>query len=442
MSRNRLRSMPMASLREYRKQQGARGFMAPTQNEPSGTFQTWLEQQRAQLLASSMSLLTTAVVGRMQLQDGVQHILYAYLVKHAVALPVGSLSVGRTTRWVRSYGRKALVAYEAPSTSRFFFYKGIPLVFDDGADTPTQLVYLRGSIDPYRLAADAVAWEDQRIHDASSARFAVYRMQGTILNIKRDNGEKDARNNAYEDDGSLYDWQAVFNVLGFPPGDVLHTRPPFGGLEQLALTEEALAFNERVERWLASRTWYADRGIAWRMSGLFTGPPGTGKSSYTRVLAQTNNLPIYTFDLASMTNDSLYEGWERATNDAPCLVLFEDIDRLFYADQTLRAGVDITLDALLNCISGVDVTDGVLLVMTANEPECLPAALRRPGRVDCTVNFPELTEEGRWQLARKILRGWSDGDRAPVVMAGDGETGAEFELRCTELALARYWAAK
>ena len=117
MSRNRLRSLK-ARLRAYRKMQGAQALVKAEQTKTDSALQSWLGQQSERLLTSASSLLTTAVVGRMQLQDGLQHILYAYLVKHAVAVPVGALSAGRTTRWVRSYGRKAYVAYEAPSTSR------------------------------------------------------------------------------------------------------------------------------------------------------------------------------------------------------------------------------------------------------------------------------------------------------------------------------------
>jgi ATP-dependent 26S proteasome regulatory subunit len=49
----------------------------------------------------------------------------------------------------------------------------------------------------------------------------------------------------------------------------------------------------------------------------------------------------------------------------------------------------VSLQSLLNCLDGVASGEGIVVVATANGPAALdPAILRRPGRFDRVVNFP------------------------------------------------------
>jgi SpoVK/Ycf46/Vps4 family AAA+-type ATPase len=78
------------------------------------------------------------------------------------------------------------------------------------------------------------------------------------------------------------------------------------------------------------------------------------------------------------------------------VVLLEDIDRVF--PRTGQSKSKISLQALLNCLDGVASGEGVITIATANEPTALdPAILRRPGRFDRVVCFPNPTPELRHQ---------------------------------------------
>jgi SpoVK/Ycf46/Vps4 family AAA+-type ATPase len=107
----------------------------------------------------------------------------------------------------------------------------------------------------------------------------------------------------------------------------------------------------------------------------------------------------------------------------------------------------LTLDCLLNCISGVQPSNGVLVLVTANDFTKLDPALgvrdhtgksTRPGRLDACVHIGNLTKEGRYKIAKRILSDVPElVDR--TVIEGEGETGAQFESRCSKLALDKYW---
>ncbi|KAI4847543.1 P-loop containing nucleoside triphosphate hydrolase protein [Aureobasidium sp. EXF-8845] len=75
-----------------------------------------------------------------------------------------------------------------------------------------------------------------------------------------------------------------------------------------------------------SSKWYASRGIPYRRGYLFSGPPGTGKTSLSFSLAGIFGLDIHIINLIDPTmTESLLS---RLFNNLPkrCIVLFEDID--------------------------------------------------------------------------------------------------------------------
>jgi SpoVK/Ycf46/Vps4 family AAA+-type ATPase len=65
----------------------------------------------------------------------------------------------------------------------------------------------------------------------------------------------------------------------------------------------------------------------------------------------------------------------------------------------------------------------------------------RPGRIDRALELPLLDKKCRFKIAERIL------DECPqyvaqIVADGDGDTGAQFQERCTQIALSEYWNRK
>ena len=139
----------------------------------------------------------------------------------------------------------------------------------------------------------------------------------------------------------------------------------------------------------STREWYNDHGIPYRRGYLFSGAPGTGKTTLSSAIAGLFGMDIYVLSLvdAKMTETHL----SKLFSELPtrCMLLLEDIDAagLVRDDALKPKNSKISLSAFLNVIDGVSSPEGRVLVMTTNHAETLDPALIRPGRVDMTIEF-------------------------------------------------------
>lgn len=146
-----------------------------------------------------------------------------------------------------------------------------------------------------------------------------------------------------------------------------------------------------VHEFLASHSWYLDRGIPYRRGYLLHGPPGCGKSSYVAALAGQLSYNICVLNLGdpAMTDDRLQH--LLAVVPPRSIVLLEDVD--FAVGQSAPpdasgpyAGVmRISFSGLLNALDGIVATEERIVFMTTNHYRRLPRALIRPGRVDLSI---------------------------------------------------------
>jgi len=196
----------------------------------------------------------------------------------------------------------------------------------------------------------------------------------------------------------IYGWFGYWQLVARKRLRPLETVILPDGLAELVVEDAAWFFD--------AEDWYVERGVPYRRGYLFSGPPGTGKSSLALALASHFGRPLYALHLSAMGDDTvLAESFAEVPQDA--ILLLEDIDACKAAtsrekgsgEQRPRSGP--TLAGLLNAIDGVASSDGRLLVMTTNRPQKLDPALVRPGRIDLKVPFRLLV---RKDVRRMYLR--------------------------------------
>ncbi|KAF7370500.1 Mitochondrial chaperone BCS1 [Mycena sanguinolenta] len=161
---------------------------------------------------------------------------------------------------------------------------------------------------------------------------------------------------------------------------------------------------------LASKEWYAARGIPFRRGYLLYGAPGSGKTSIISSIAGELGLDVYIVSLsrAGMDDSALSE----LISNLPekCIALMEDIDAAFTQNLNRDAGPTnapatddgkppppgappapptsrLSLSGLLNALDGVAAQEGRILYATTNKYTALDPALIRPGRMDLRVEF-------------------------------------------------------
>jgi ATP-dependent 26S proteasome regulatory subunit len=100
------------------------------------------------------------------------------------------------------------------------------------------------------------------------------------------------------------------------------------------------------------------------------------------------------------------------------MVLLEDIDRAF--PRTGQSRTKVSLQQLLNCLDGVATGEGIVTVATANEPTILdPAVLKRPGRFDRVVHFPNPSSVLRREYFVRMHNQFAPADLDAVVSDSD-----------------------
>lgn len=143
--------------------------------------------------------------------------------------------------------------------------------------------------------------------------------------------------------------------------------------------KEALV--QDITEFLSLRDRYMKFGIPYHRGYLFHGPPGTGKTSLAKALANHFDLDIYYVPISDLEKDTsllqLVAGVEPGS-----VLLLEDVDVLHAARERNDDEQGVTLSGLLNALDGVSTPSGLITILTTNFREVLDDALLRPGRVD------------------------------------------------------------
>jgi len=136
-----------------------------------------------------------------------------------------------------------------------------------------------------------------------------------------------------------------------------------------------------MEEFLRNEKPYAEVGIPWHRGYLFEGPPGTGKTSVAKALANHFRMDVYYLPLADMQEDTNLLRLVSEIKPRSMLVL-EDIDTAKVATEREENFFSASMSGLLNALDGFATPHGLVTVMTTNHVNMLDDALIRTGRVD------------------------------------------------------------
>ena len=362
---------------------------------------------------------------------------------------------------------------------------------ENGGVTPggRSLLFFRGAFDADKLMAEAIqhynslSWLDEEDGPFQPRRFFLRHVPD--FRVNRDD----------DDEGGAATWQYYKSnrVVGRDLDEIgQRPDPGLGMLDRLFFPDEVLDLIDEVRIWSRSRDIYSEIGIPWKRGWLLHGPGGTGKSALASAFAHDLDMPIFIFNLGELTNMEFMEEWRKMLTHTPCIALIEDVDNVFHGRKNIvenasmsfgrlfgrmgrkdddneetnkegkeverRYGNPLSFDVLLNCLDGIERCEGLFTIITTNHIEHIDPALgqpitqldgttdfisTRPGRIDKAIELTYMLPEVKERMARHILRRFPDLAEefvARLSMEADRqETPAQFQERCGQVALRRYW---
>jgi len=179
----------------------------------------------------------------------------------------------------------------------------------------------------------------------------------------------------------------------------------------------------RVEFFVNNRSWYNEKGVPYTLGLLLSGPPGTGKTSSIKCLANETGRHVININF---NNDMSKTQLENLFFNDTLIILNSatgqnerysiPLDQRIYVLEDIDCQSDIVkersllenssnkenqtedtnkvdLSFLLNLLDGIFETPGRIVIMTSNHPKILDKALIRPGRIDVIADFQKCSNE-------------------------------------------------
>lgn len=174
---------------------------------------------------------------------------------------------------------------------------------------------------------------------------------------------------------------------------------------------------------------------------LFYGPTGTGKTQFTASLAAECDLHLESTSMAQWQRSgdgslghmlkAMHNSFEEAKNNAPALLFIDECDavgdRLKFASRHADYSTQV-VNALLECLDGIDGREGVVVVGACNFPSKIDAAVLRSGRLEKHISFPKPDARARTEILQFHLPSLAADPALPAIAARLPEkTGADLE---------------
>jgi transitional endoplasmic reticulum ATPase len=182
---------------------------------------------------------------------------------------------------------------------------------------------------------------------------------------------------------------------------------------------------------------------------LLYGPPGCGKTLMLRAVAgevACNYLSVGLHEIFDpyfgSTERNLHQIFETARANAPCVLVFDDLDSLAQDRRHIRESqLRNLVNQFLHEMDGVrGENQRVLVIGATNQPWALDPAFRRPGRFDQAVFVPPPDNGAREQIIGLLAKDKpiSNLDPQALVEATPGFSGADLKFvfdRAAEMTL-------
>ncbi|AGB39077.1 CDC48 family AAA ATPase [Natronococcus occultus] len=219
------------------------------------------------------------------------------------------------------------------------------------------------------------------------------------------------------------------------------TYEDIGGLD-----EELEQVREMIELPLSEPELFRRLGVEPPSGVLLYGPPGTGKTLIARAVAnevdasfETISGPEIMSKYKGESEEQLREVFERARENAPTIVFFDEIDSIAGARGEDEGAENRIVGQLLTLMDGLDARGEVIVIGATNRVDAIDPALRRGGRFDREIQIGVPDESGRREILEVHTRGMpldEDVSIETIARRTHGFVGADLDAVASEAAMA------
>lgn len=187
---------------------------------------------------------------------------------------------------------------------------------------------------------------------------------------------------------------------------------------------------------------YKELGIRIPRGLILEGVPGVGKTKLAKAIV-CDGIELVEVRAADCCDDNaaelIQDAFEEAKQKTPAVVLLDEIDKLAGTSHNFfMEDNDNIRKILLQELDGLSENDGILVVATCNDIDCIGDALMRSGRFDRRIYVPKPDEADREKILSnyfakvKLDRTFEISEVAQITA---GYTGAELECLVNESAI-------
>lgn len=211
------------------------------------------------------------------------------------------------------------------------------------------------------------------------------------------------------------------------------------------IKEEEIAGFEKIKKWISqtktfmNSEYYKDserpRGI------LLVGMPGTGKTTFCKVVSSLFGWPLINMDISQMkagiqgqTEYNMQSAIQTLTTIGKCILQIDEVEKALGGTVSSNATDGGTLMGILNKLLQFMESDdhSIIVIMTANSVADIPPPLMRSGRIDLSVyaELPKLQTRKdifNIHLGKAEFIKMGDEELGELAKVTEGFSGAEIE---------------